>query len=122
MPVTRLSPLDASFLAVETPSAHMHVGWAAIFEPPEVGHRPSFEELREHIARRLPRAPRYRQRLRSIPFGINAPVWVDDADFEGSRDVVRREADRVTQAVEASMAEPLPRHRPLWQGGVAAGL
>ena len=34
MTVTRLSPLDASFLAVETPTAHMHVGWAAIFEPP----------------------------------------------------------------------------------------
>ena len=27
----RLSALDASFLAVESPSAHMHVGWAATF-------------------------------------------------------------------------------------------
>ena len=50
MTVTRLSPLDASFLAVETPTAHMHVGWAAVFEPPADGVRPSFEELREHIA------------------------------------------------------------------------
>jgi diacylglycerol O-acyltransferase / wax synthase len=122
MPVKRLSPLDASFLAVETPSAHMHVGWAAIFEPPEVGHRPSFEELREHIARRLPRAPRYRQRLRSIPFGINAPVWVDDAGFDVSRHVVRRESGRLTHVVEESMSEPLPRHRPLWQVWIAERL
>ena len=28
---TRLSGLDASFLAVETPAAHMHVGWVAVF-------------------------------------------------------------------------------------------
>ena len=49
MTATRLSPLDASFLAVETPTAHMHVGWAAIFEPPADGARPSFEQLREHI-------------------------------------------------------------------------
>ena len=35
MSTARLSALDASFLAVETPTAHMHVGWAAVFEAPE---------------------------------------------------------------------------------------
>ena len=30
----RLSPLDASFLEVESATAHMHVGWAARFTPP----------------------------------------------------------------------------------------
>ena len=36
----RLSPLDDSFLAVESPTAHMHVGWAAVFEPPCRGRTP----------------------------------------------------------------------------------
>ncbi|MDX6671717.1 MAG: hypothetical protein QOI91_2080, partial [Solirubrobacteraceae bacterium] len=46
----RLSPLDASFLAVETPAAHMHVGWAAVFSPPEDGAGlPTFAELRAHV-------------------------------------------------------------------------
>ena len=40
MSTTRLSPLDASFLAVESPTAHMHVGWAATFSPPEGRPRP----------------------------------------------------------------------------------
>ncbi len=31
MTSARLSALDASFLAVETPTAHMHVGWVATF-------------------------------------------------------------------------------------------
>ena len=53
MAPARLSALDASFLQVETPTAHMHVGWAAIFEPPEDRPRPSFEELRAHVASRL---------------------------------------------------------------------
>ena len=44
-----LSALDDSFLAVESPTAHMHVGWAAVFEPPDAGLRPGFEELRAHI-------------------------------------------------------------------------
>src|SRR5262249_8926764 len=31
---TRLSPLDDSFLGLEEPTAHMHVGWTALFDPP----------------------------------------------------------------------------------------
>jgi diacylglycerol O-acyltransferase / wax synthase len=119
MPVTRLSPLDASFLAVETPTAHMHVGWAAIFEPPGDAMGPSFEELRRHIASRLPRAPRYRQVLRSVPLGVNAPVWVDDVGFDISRHVLRTESNQLTDVVEECMSTPLPRHRPLWQVWIA---
>jgi WS/DGAT/MGAT family acyltransferase len=119
MTVTRLSPLDASFLSVETPTAHMHVGWAAVFEPPADGIRPSFEQLREHIERRLPRAPRYRQTLKSVPLGINAPVWVDDVDFDVSRHVVPARSDRLGEVVEECMSKPLPRRRPLWQVWIA---
>ena len=49
----RLSALDASFLAVETPTAHMHVGWVAVFTAAADGRLPSFPEIRDHIARRL---------------------------------------------------------------------
>ena len=59
----RLSGLDASFLAVETATAHMHVGWVAVFSSPADGRLPDFQTLRAHIERRLVRAPRYRQKL-----------------------------------------------------------
>src|SRR5690349_741063 len=78
MPDPRLSPLDASFLEVESATAHMHVGWAATFLPPADGPRPTFEELRDHIAARLGRAPRYRQRLAPVPLGLHEPAWIDD--------------------------------------------
>jgi diacylglycerol O-acyltransferase len=71
----RLSALDASFLALETPTAHMHVGWVATFEAPAAGRLPDFTEIREHIERRLAHAPRYRQKLLSVPLGLNAPEW-----------------------------------------------
>ncbi len=119
METPRLSALDASFLTVETPTAHMHVGWAAVFEPPEDGPRPSFENLRRHIASRLPRAPRYRQMLRQVPLGLNAPVWVDDRHFDVSRHVVRAERSRLTDVVDDFISRPLPRDRPLWQIAVA---
>jgi len=119
MAMPRLSPLDASFLAVETPTAHMHVGWAAVFEPPEDGPRPGFEQLRRHISRRLPRAPRFRQMLQPVPLGLNAPVWVDDAKFEISRHVVRAGHPRLVDVVDDVMSRPLPRDRPLWQISIA---
>ncbi len=85
------------------------------------GVRPSFEQLREHIARRLPRAPRYRQTLKSVPFGINAPVWVDDLDFDISRHVVAARSDRLGEVVEECMSKPLPRQRPCGRSGSPTG-
>jgi diacylglycerol O-acyltransferase len=115
----RLSPLDASFLSVETPTAHMHVGWAAVFDPPAGRPAPRFDDLRRHVALRLPRAPRYRQMLRALPFGLGAPAWVDDPFFELDRHVTRADAGRLRDIVAETMSEPLPRDRPLWQLRIA---
>jgi diacylglycerol O-acyltransferase / wax synthase len=115
MPVTRLSALDASFLAVETPTAHMHVGWVAVLEPPADGSTPPFAEFRDHIASRLPRAPRFRQVLDPAPLGLGAPVWVDDERFDIVRHVVRGRPKRLKDAIAWFMSKRLPRDRPLWQ-------
>jgi diacylglycerol O-acyltransferase len=118
---SRLSALDASFLAVESPTAHMHVGWAAAFEPPEEG-RPSFQQLRDHIARRVPRAPRYRQMIQPVPLGVNAPVWVDDERFDIGRHVVRARSEDLDEVISSCMSAPLPHDRPLWQLCIAERL
>ena len=70
----RLTGLDSSFLHMERDGAHMHVASTAIFEGPA----PSQEEFREHIRSRLHLVPRFRQKLRFVPFGQGRPVWVDD--------------------------------------------
>ena len=111
----RLSALDDSFLAVETASAHMHVGWAARFRPPEGREAPRFSEFRDHIASRLRRAPRYRQRIARVPFGLNAPTWVDDERFDIDRHVLASSAARFEDLVDSCMSTQLPRDRPLWQ-------
>jgi len=115
----RLSMLDASFLTVERPTAHMHVGWKALFAPPENGERPSFETLREHIGGRLGAAPRYRQRLAAVPLGAHHPVWIDDPDFDIRRHVRRAPAVLLDELVADVMSEPLPRDRPLWEMWIA---
>jgi WS/DGAT/MGAT family acyltransferase len=118
----RLSPLDASFLAVESPAAHMHVGWATVFEPPMDRPRPSFDALRAHVARRLSRAPRYRQVLRALPLGIGTPAWVDDESFEIDRHVVPAQSDDLSEIVDESMSRQLERDRPLWELTIAERL
>ena len=111
---SRLSALDASFLAVETPTAHMHVGWVAMFSVPPQGRLPDFSELRDHIALRLARAPRYRQKLAPVPLGLNTPEWVDDAAFSVDRHVYRAPGP-FHELVDEVMSMPLRRDRPLWE-------
>ncbi len=110
----RLSGLDASFLAVETPTAHMHVGWVAVFSPPPGERLPSFAELREHIERRLARAPRYRQKLAAVPLGLSAPEWVDDEAFGIDRHLYAAPGP-LEGLVDEVMSTPLRRDRPLWE-------
>jgi diacylglycerol O-acyltransferase len=110
----RLSALDASFLAVETDEAHMHVGWVARFTAPEERGVPSFGELRDHIERRISRAPRYRQKLAGVPLGVNAPEWIDDPAFSIERHVYWANG-ALDDLVDEVMSIPLRRDRPLWE-------
>ena len=75
---SRLTTLDASFLEVESASAHMHVGWAATLRPAGRAAAPTLRGAARPRAGRMGRAPRYRQRLASVPLGVHDPVWVDD--------------------------------------------
>ena len=113
MSISRLSALDASFLAVETPTAHMHVGWAAMFSAPAEGRLPQFSELRDHIEMRLGRAPRYRQKLARVPLGLYSPERVDDPSFSVDRHVYRAPGPP-GDLVDEVMSMPLRRDRPLW--------
>jgi diacylglycerol O-acyltransferase len=119
MSATRLSSLDASFLEAETPTAHMHVGWAAVFDPPEAHERPGFDALLAHVASRMALAPRYRQKLAEIPLGAADPVWVDDTDFRIERHVRRSRRKDLSGLVDDVMSRRLRRDRPLWELWIA---
>ncbi|MFN8162071.1 MAG: wax ester/triacylglycerol synthase family O-acyltransferase [Solirubrobacterales bacterium] len=120
----RLSGLDASFLHMERDGAHMHVASTIILEGPAPHH----EELREHIASRLHLVPRFRQKLRFVPFAQGRPVWVDDPHLNleyhirqtalpppGSEEQLRTLAARI-------FSQQLDRSKPLWEMWLAEGL
>jgi WS/DGAT/MGAT family acyltransferase len=126
----RLSVVDNSFLAIEGPHTHMHVGAVTIFDAgplvtPEGGI--AIERVREYIAARLHLIPRYRQRLANVPLGTRL-VWVDDDHFNihyhvrhtslprpGDERQLKRLAARI-------VSQHLDRAKPLWEMWIVEGL
>jgi diacylglycerol O-acyltransferase len=122
----RLSPLDAVFLDAEDedPRASMAIAATSVFEGPA----PSQEEFLEYLAGRLPLVPRYRHKLRLVPFRLGRPVWIDDPDFD-LRYHARRTAlptpggDRqLADLVGRVMSQRLDRDHPLWEYWLVEGL
>jgi WS/DGAT/MGAT family acyltransferase len=122
----RLNPLDAVFVDAEDADPHtsMAIASIAVFEGPA----PSHQEFLAYLAGRLPRVPRYRQKLRAVPFRLGRPVWVDDPDFDLDYHV-RRTAlpapggdGQLAALMARVMSQRLDRDHPLWEYWVAEGL
>jgi diacylglycerol O-acyltransferase / wax synthase len=120
----RLTGLDSSFLHLEDGPAHMHVASTTIFEGPA----PEIEELRDHLRSRLHLVPRFRQKLKLVPYGMGRPIWIDDPQFNlpyhvrhsalpdpGSEQQLRTLAARV-------FSQRLDRSKPLWEMWLVDGL
>ena len=124
----RLSGLDATFLYLETPSLHMHVSMAAIFDPTTVPGGYSFEKLRDLVSSRLALAPIFSRRLVEVPFRLGHPCWVDDPSFDIDYHM-RRAAlpspggmDELSQFVGDVCSRQLDRSKPLWEMHIVEGL
>jgi diacylglycerol O-acyltransferase len=124
MSADRLSPQDASFLHIEDHVSHMHIASVAIFEGPP----PPFSDVVAMVDGKLDLVPRYRQKVRFVPFELGRPVWVDDPHFNieyhlrhtalpspGGESELRKLVGRV-------MAQQLDRSKPLWEIWVVEGL
>src|SRR5947208_15786922 len=78
----QLTSLDAQFLAVETPRTYGHVGGLAVYDPSSApSGRLELPDVCKLVAERLHLLPPFRWRLVEVPFGLDHPYWVEDADF-----------------------------------------
>lgn len=122
--VDRLSALDSAFLHVEGRHAALHIGSVGVFDGPA----PDFGQVREAIAGRLHRAPRYQQRMLRVTADLGRPVWHDDPDLDLDYHV-RHTAlphpggeSELQDLVGRIMSHPLDHERPLWESWVVEGL
>lgn len=125
----RLNPVDASFLYLEDARSAMHVGSVMVFEEPgEAGACDLEQRIVDLVSARIDEVPRYRQRVREMPLGISAPVWVEDGAFDLSYHVRRSALPRpgseqqLEEFVGRIQGRPLDRSHPLWELYVVEGL
>ncbi len=118
----RLGTLDSSFLYLEKPNVHMHIAGLSVFDPStrddgDLG----LEETRDLIADRIHLVPRFRQKVRSVPFEINRPLWVDDPNFDIDFHVRAASLPspggprELAELVQRICSRPLDRTKPLWE-------
>ncbi|HUC35924.1 MAG TPA: wax ester/triacylglycerol synthase family O-acyltransferase [Acidimicrobiales bacterium] len=135
----RMDALDASFLALETPTMHMHVSAVMVFEPAGGSHDTEgalhaegpavhFDRMRELVSERIHLAPQLRRRALRVPFGVNHPVWVEDPAFELDFHMRRASLpapggpNELAGFVADLAGRPLDPNRPLWEMHLVEGL
>jgi diacylglycerol O-acyltransferase len=124
----QLKPLEASFLALESPTQTGHLASLAIFDTPDSAEDSIFPALCRALAPRIARLARLRQRLVPVPLELDRPYWTEDRAFE--LDYHLRHAWVPRPGRDAQLGElvarlhgpPLDRARPLWEMYVIEGL
>ncbi len=124
----RFTGLDGAFLALESPTTHLHIMGAMVFDPSALPGGLDFARIRSLVAERLPLVPPFRMRMVAVPFGLQHPTLVDDPEFDLDYHVRRTCLPspggrcELTSLVADLASHPLDRSRPLWELHVVEGL
>ncbi|MCP2290033.1 wax ester/triacylglycerol synthase family O-acyltransferase [Nocardia amikacinitolerans] len=131
--ITRLTPQDAAFYRLESSSNPIHIGSLAILRNADDGHldgEPAldYDRLVDLVESRLSLVPRYRRKVREIPFALGRPVWVEDSHFDITYHI-RRSAlpspgtdEQLHDLVARLASRPLDQSKPLWEMYLIEGL
>ncbi|MDJ0789677.1 MAG: wax ester/triacylglycerol synthase family O-acyltransferase [Myxococcota bacterium] len=126
----RLTAIDGTFLAIEDPNVHMHVGAAVTFERGPLA-RPDgtldIERLRRFMDASLASMPRFRQRCVQVPY-VGERVWVDDERFNLDYHIRHTalpppgEIRQLKRLAGRLLSQKLDPHKPLWEMWLVEGL
>jgi WS/DGAT/MGAT family acyltransferase len=116
----QLTNLDASFLHLESARTPMHIGCVLKFSKPKNGVM-SFERFKNYIESRLSISPVFRRTLKTIPFDLDRPYWVDDVNFNINNHLTQLKlfgkniANQRTDVINTFFSETLSPSKPLWE-------
>jgi WS/DGAT/MGAT family acyltransferase len=125
----QLQGMDASFVALETPNSPMHIGSVLIYDPSTApGGFVRFKDILKFYEERMQLSKTMRQKLVKVPFNVDYPYWVEDADFDLEYHVrhlaLPKPGDWRQMCIQAAriFARPLDLNRPPWEFTVVEGL
>ena len=125
----QLSQNDALFLSSDSAHSSSNVSLIQIYDPSTApGGRLRFKDFLALVESRLHRSHVFRHKLRSVPFGLDEPYWVEDENFDLEYHVrniaLPKPGDWRQFCIQASRihARPLDLNRPLWELYVIEGL
>ncbi|MEP4052681.1 MAG: wax ester/triacylglycerol synthase family O-acyltransferase [Litorimonas sp.] len=125
----QMQGLDTVFVAMERPTAPVHIGSVLIYDPSTAdGGFVRFKDILSFIENRLHMSDTMRQKMVKVPFGIDYPYWVQDSNFDIEyhiRHVALPEPGDWRQLCILAariFARPLDLSRPPWEFTVVGGL
>lgn len=125
----QLSGQDASFVYLETPATPMHIGSVGIYDPSTApGGFVRFKDILRHVESRLDKARSFRQKLVRVPFDLDHPYWVEDANFDIEYHIrhlaLPQPGDWRQLCIQVArlQARPMDLSRPLWEFNIIEGL
>lgn len=120
----RMNALDAGMFFAENDTTPLQIGTVTVFEGPA----PDYPDLVREIFDRLRLAPRCRQRVRTVPFHLAHPVWVDDQHFAMNDHVLHAAApppggpEELCELAGRILGPPLNLARSPWEVWLVDGL
>ncbi|MGB0114521.1 MAG: wax ester/triacylglycerol synthase family O-acyltransferase [Ilumatobacteraceae bacterium] len=123
----QLTGVDLSFLLMETDHTYGHVNGLSIYERPSDDFDP-FTVVRERLSVMVSHLEPLRRKLVTVPFDLDRPYWIEDADFDIDFHVRHLglappgAADQLAEQVARIVGRRMDRTRPLWEAYVIEGL
>lgn len=125
----QLSGLDAGFVYLDTPTTPMHIGSVGIYDPSTApGGSVRFKDILRHVESRLDKARSFRQKLVRVPFDLDHPYWVEDANFDIEYHIrhlaLPQPGDWRQLCIQVArlQARPMDLSKPLWEFNIIEGL
>ncbi len=116
-----LSPLDATFIYLETAYSPMAIGGLYLIDAKDAPADFNWQSWRDVIQSRLHGSPVFRQRLVKVPWDLSFPYWIRAPNFD-----LDEHLPQATLGGEADLSElmslaanfwgqRLPSDKPLWE-------
>ncbi len=125
----QLTGLDTQFLAIESRTTYGHVSSVAVLDPSgRPGGTLDLADLKALLEERLHLLPVLRNQLKTVPFGLDRPYWIDDPRFDLDYHVrelalpAPGDDRQLEEQAERIFSRPLDRSRPLWELYLIQGL